>query len=41
MLEQAALDGVVECPKCGASLEPDFDKCSCGFSNVLKDLGYI
>jgi len=28
-----ALDGIITCPQCGESLEPDADKCQCGWRN--------
>lgn len=41
MLMSAVLDGVIECPKCGNTLEPDAEKCSCGWSGTLRGLGMI
>lgn len=36
-----ALDGVIECPRCGNNLEPDAKKCVCGWKNPLRGLGLI
>lgn len=41
ILEDAANEGVIECPECGNSLEPDAEKCACGWINPLVKLGYI
>jgi ribosomal protein L40E len=41
LLEQAATDSVIECPKCGATLEPDAEVCSCGWKNLLREMGAI
>ena len=41
LLKQAAYDGVIECPKCGRNLEPDAEKCSCGWVNPLRKYGFI
>jgi len=42
LLEQAACEGVIECPKCGTTLEPDAEKCpECGWQNILRDMGFI
>ena len=36
-----AMDGLIECPKCHESLEPDAEKCSCGWLNPLITGGLI
>jgi len=41
ILEEAALDGVITCRKCGNRIEPDCDKCSCGWKNPLIEMGLI
>jgi hypothetical protein len=41
LLKQVAEMGAIECPKCGKDLEPDAEKCSCGWENPLRKLGYI
>jgi len=41
LLEQAAIDGIIYCPKCGNSLEPDAEKCQCGWINPLRECGLI
>jgi len=41
LLRQAAYDGVIECPKCGCNLEPDAEKCQCGWINILRAQGFI
>ena len=41
LLGQAAIDGVITCPKCGNRLEPDAEKCSCGWVNELRERGMI
>lgn len=41
LLKQAAEEGVIKCPKCGNSLEPDAEGCYCGWKNTLLELGYI
>ena len=41
LLKQAAEDGIITCPKCGCSIEPDSEKCSCGWRNPLPAGGYI
>ncbi len=42
LLEQAAEEGVINCPRCGAPLEPDAERCGeCGFPNPLVELGFI
>jgi len=40
--EQAVYDGIIECPFCGTSIEPDCKKCpNCGWGNALVDSGMI
>jgi len=41
LLKAAAIDGVITCPKCGNSLEPDAEKCGCGWKNILRLFGFI
>jgi len=41
LLKQATLEGVIICPKCGSSLEPDAERCGCGWRNVLVKFGFI
>lgn len=41
LLKQAALEGVITCPVCGRSLEPDADECPCGWKNRLVKEGWI
>lgn len=41
LLKQAALDGVITCPKCHNNLESDAEKCSCGWKNPLPEGGWI
>lgn len=42
LLEDAAMDGVISCPECGNSLEPDCEECGeCGTKNPLIELGLI
>ena len=36
-----AIDGIITCRKCGNSLEPDAEKCKCGWVNPLIELGMI
>ena len=36
-----ALDGIITCKKCGNSIEPDCEKCSCGWKNPLVSMGFI
>ncbi len=41
ILEQA-FDGVIECPECGSTMEPDAEACyDCGWENPLTKLGLI
>ena len=42
LLRQAAHEGVITCPVCGSSLEPDAEECGeCQWENPLIKLGYI
>ena len=42
MLKQALYDGVVECPYCSTSMEPDSNVCpQCNKKNPLRKMGYI
>ena len=42
LLQQAALDGVIDCPDCGSRLEPDCLECGeCGWINELVSMGLI
>ena len=41
LLQQAAEEGIIKCPKCGNNLEPDAEKCYCGWTNPLVKSGYI
>ncbi|NMC06243.1 MAG: hypothetical protein GYA24_13590 [Candidatus Lokiarchaeota archaeon] len=42
LLQQAVIDGVLECPVCGGRLEPDAEHCGdCGWTNPLVELGFI
>ena len=41
LLEAAAFEGIIECPECGEELEPDAEECSCGWENILIELGCI
>lgn len=42
ILEQATYNGMIECPECGANLEPDCPKCKeCGWENPLISMGMI
>jgi len=36
-----ALDGVIYCPKCGNGIEPDCEKCRCGWVNPIVAMGMI
>ena len=36
-----AIDGIIECPECGASIEPDAHECLCGWVNPLIEAGMI
>ena len=41
VLEQAAYGGVIECPECGELIEPDGERCACGWKNPLIEMGMI
>ena len=41
ILEQAVMEGVITCPKCGNSIEPDCEECCCGWTNPLIEMGMI
>ena len=41
LLEEAVTEGVITCPLCDNKLEPDAEKCSCGWTNILVEGGYI
>ena len=41
LLEEAAEEGIIICPDCGASLEPDAPECACGWVNPLLKEGLI
>ena len=41
IFEQAALEGVITCRKCGNEIEPDAVKCFCGWKNPLVKGGFI
>ena len=40
-LEQAYKKGRITCPKCFTLLEPDTDKCVCGWDNPLRRFDLI
>jgi hypothetical protein len=40
-LLKEAVDGIIECRKCGNSIEPDCPKCSCGWKNPVVYGGMI
>ena len=40
-LLREAIDGLITCPDCGSDLEPDAEKCPCGWRNPLKTLGIV
>jgi len=40
-LEQALWEGFIICPKCSNRIEPDAEKCSCGWINPLREYGLI
>jgi hypothetical protein len=40
--QQALTRGVIECPMCGETLEPDAEHCGCcGWTNPLTENGFI
>ena len=41
LLKEAVEGGVITCPKCENLLEPDAEKCQCGWENPLRKYGYI
>ena len=41
LLEQAVMEGIITCLNCGNSIEPDCDKCRCGWKNPLIEQGMI
>lgn len=41
ILEDATFKGIITCPECGNHLEPDAEKCSCGWINPLLGMGLI
>jgi len=41
ILEQAVNEGIITCRKCGESIEPDCEECSCGWVNPLVSMGLI
>jgi len=41
LLEEAAEEGIIICPDCGAPLEPDAPECGCGWVNPLLKEGLI
>lgn len=41
LLKESLMEGVIHCPKCHESLEPDAPSCSCGWENKLRKEGYI
>lgn len=41
LMQQAAEEGVIECPECGNTIEPDCPKCYCGWENPIVRNGYI
>jgi len=41
ILEEAAIDGIVTCQKCGNRIEPDCEECYCGWINPLVANGLI
>lgn len=41
-LEQESVrKGFITCPKCGNRIEPDAEKCYCGWKNPLVQEGWI
>ena len=41
ILRQASEEGIITCPECGNSIEPDCEECSCGWINPLIEGGLI
>jgi len=41
ILEEAANEGVITCPECGNTIEPDCEECCCGWTNPLVEMGLI
>jgi len=41
ILEEAVMNGVICCPECGNRIEPDCEKCSCGWINPVMAMGFI
>ncbi len=41
LLNQATRDSVITCPECFNNLEPDAPSCSCGWENILREMGFI
>ena len=41
ILEQAVMDGMITCPKCGNNIEPDAEECICGWLNPIVEMGMI
>jgi len=41
LLEGALGSGIIECEDCGNRLEPDAEKCHCGWKNPLVEMGMI
>ncbi|MFH0748564.1 MAG: hypothetical protein V1915_01380 [Candidatus Bathyarchaeota archaeon] len=41
LLREALEDGVLTCPKCDNLIEPDAEKCQCGWKNPFRKSGYI
>jgi formylmethanofuran dehydrogenase subunit E len=41
IIEEAMMEDLIHCPKCGEALEMDAERCSCGWKNPLLALGLI
>lgn len=41
LLRDAVTEGIITCHKCGNQLEPDAEKCYCGWINPLVAGAYI
>jgi len=41
VIMQEALDGIIDCRNCGNSIEPDCEKCNCGWKNPIVEMGLI